>query len=431
MLFQKSGWSPRREGGTGIGDLVTMSGMLTVGGLAPSLVLHQEDGRWEGDTLKVDKWEGDSVSVDCKLEQGLTEKGIPRIYWYKDGERVGREGDKSMASILQDGQTLSIDRAEMQHSGLWVCKVANTEGTDTKAMELSVRRRTALSREPQDLELEPGSRAVFQCVAVADPSLQRDLTVVWNRNGEQVVTDCAFLCGDGVTCLHAEELCNGVTECPQHEAGQGEDELDCDLNSGDYGEEEEVVEEELHPCDLGTGERFILSDHSLVLCNPTEADLGSYSCLVSSPMEAAIVSQPAQLYLHPVFPWWILVIIFLLLLLLLCFCVFTFCWRRRRTGKGYYNPMDPENLKHNKSDIYYTTEDSDSIMQETDTTGQEDGRTDTHTTSRIRSVFTPKTLRQLSSTGSNGGSLGSLMEDDEFLNRGMNEDGSFRERYAE
>jgi len=86
-------------------------------------------------------------------------------------------------------------------------------------------------------------------------------------------------------------------------------------------------------------------------------------------------------------------------------------------------PMDPENLKHNKSDIYYTTDDTDSIMQETDTSGVDD----MDNTASKTPIFTPKTLRHLSENS--GGSLGSLLEDDEFLNRGMNEDGSFRERY--
>ena len=101
-------------------------------------------------------------------------------------------------------------------------------------------------------------------------------------------------------------------------------------------------------------------------------------------------------------------------------------WRKkRRNGKGFYNPMDPENMKHNKSDIYYTTEDADSIMHEVDTSCSDLMEGNAPKTP----IFTPKTLRHLSSSGT--GSASSLLEDDEFLKRGMNEDGSFRERYAE
>merc|ERR1712173_506273 len=170
------------------------------------------------------------------------------------------------------------------------------------------------------------------------------------------------------------------------------------------GDEEDAIGQDTSPCDLGTGSKFVLSDHSLLLCNPTKEDIGSYSCLVSSRLEQSIASQAA----------------------VLCICIFVLCWRKkRRSGKGFYNPMDPENMKHNKSDIYYTTEDADSIMHEVDTSCSDLMEGNAPKTP----IFTPKTLRHLSSSGT--GSASSLLEDDEFLKRGMNEDGSFRERYAE
>ena len=46
-------------------------------------------------------------------------------------------------------------------------------------------------------------------------------------------------------------------------------------------------------------------------------------------------------------------------------------------------------------------------------------------------IFTPKTIRHLANMDKSAGSVGSLLEDDEFLKRGMDEDGSFRERYAD
>ena len=397
-----------------------MSGRLTVAGLQPKLVLGEVDA---------ERWEGDRVEVECRLEQGLTKQGRPRIYWYKDDERVGREGSNRVARIEEDGQRLVIDRATTQHSGLWVCTAENSEGKDSQQVELVVRRRTELARQPQDLQFVTGARASFQCVAVADPTLQRHLSVKWLRDGEEVKVDCAYMCQDGVTCLQPEELCNSVAECPQHETGGGgEDEDMCDMGSGHEYDETES-EGEVSPCDMADGSRFLLADHSLVLCHPTKEDLGSYSCHVSSPLEQPLVSQAAVLYLPKSFPWWLIFLAFALLVLLLCVCIFTLCWRRRRRGgKGFYNPMDPENMKHNKSDIYYTTEDADSIMQETDTSCSDL----TGTTQSKAPIFTPKTLRHLSSSHAGSlGSSGSLLEDDEFLKRGMNEDGSFRERYAE
>ena len=405
-------------GGTSIRDLDTMSGVLTVVGVAPSLAMADVETEW---------WEGDKIEVECLLEKGLTEQGRPRIYWYKDDERVGREGkDNFAARIEDDGQRLIIDRATTQHSGLWVCKASNSEGQDVKQIELSVRRRTQLAIQPQDLEFTNGKEAIFQCVAVADPTLQQDLSVIWHHNDKEVPVDCAYLCQDGVTCLQAEKICDGENNCPIHEGGNGgEDEETCDMGSGEY-DEDDAVGQDTSPCDLGTGSKFVLSDHSLLLCNPTKEDIGEYSCMVSSRLEESIKSEAASLYIRTEFPWWIIFLLFAILTLLLCICIFVFCWRKkRRSGKGFYNPMDPENMKHNKSDIYYTTEDADSIMHEVDTSCSDlmDGN------APKTPIFTPKTLRHLSSSGT--GSASSLLEDDEFLKRGMNEDGSFRERYAE
>merc|ERR1712223_1497192 len=43
----------------------------------------------------------------------------------------------------------------------------------------------------------------------------------------------SFLCKDGVTCLNASQICDGVMDCPRHELGEGgEDEDNCAAGSG-------------------------------------------------------------------------------------------------------------------------------------------------------------------------------------------------------
>merc|ERR1712156_438492 len=43
-----------------------------------------------------------------------------------------------------------------------------------------------------------------------------------------------FLCKDGVTCLGASQICDGVKDCPRHELGEGgEDEDNCATSSGE------------------------------------------------------------------------------------------------------------------------------------------------------------------------------------------------------
>ena len=96
-------------------------------------------------------------------------------------------------------------------------------------------------------------------------------------------------------------------------------------------------------------------------------------------------------------------------------------------GKGYYGMDIEDGGKHNKSDIYYTTEDAESIMNEMDNTFINDCQY----TQAKTPIFTPKTIRHLARVDKSIGSIGSLLDDDDFLDKGYHEDGSFRERYAE
>merc|ERR1719357_1825802 len=107
-------------------------------------------------------------------------------------------------------------------------------------------------------------------------------------------------------------------------------------------------------------------------------------------------------------------------------CIVCYC-RRKKMGKGYYGMDIKDGGRHNKSDIYYTTEDAESIMNEMDNTYARD----TLPTQTKTPIFTPKTIRHLARVDKSIGSIGSLLDDDEFLDKGYHEDGSFRERYAE
>jgi hypothetical protein len=119
-----------------------------------------------------------------------------------------------------------------------------------------------------------------------------------------------------------------------------------------------------------------------------------------------------------------LIVIIIAVLVLILLGVLAYCWRKKTQGKGYYG-MDVEDAGlRNKSDIYYTTEDNESIMDEVDQSmlEKQNGKTP---------IFTPKTIRRLARVDKSIGSIGSLLDDDEYLDKGYDEDGSFRERYAE
>ena len=213
--------------------------------------------------LQTDWWLGDQIEVECLLRQtGQTET---EVLWFKDGERVSEVAAKTEC----DGQRLIIDQATTRHSGTWVCATENKKRQDRKQVKLTVRRRTELIGHPRDLEFMDGKEAMFQCVVEVDPSLEDDLLVQWLRNGEELAVDP----WDAKDCQHSE---NGV----------GGNDTVCDSGSNEY-----------NPCDLESGSKFIFSNHSLLLCNPTREDLGNYSCQVSSHLEKNITSQAAEFFI--------------------------------------------------------------------------------------------------------------------------------------
>jgi len=196
----------------------------------------------------------------------------------------------------------------------------------------------------------------------------------------------------------------------------------------EYITETEIVEEQVDGCEVtaeGDGvHMYLMNNHSLVLCSVVHADVGYYHCEVNTSLENTISSSYSSVYIAEPFPWWIIIVIIGIILFFILICIV--CWfRRRKQGKGYYG-MDVEDGmgKHNKSDIYYTTEDNESIMDEIDQSmlEKQNGKTP---------IFTPKTIRRLARVDKSIGSIGSLLDDDEYLDKGYDEDGSFRERYAE
>ena len=180
----------------------------------------------------------------------------------------------------------------------------------------------------------------------------------------------------------------------------------------------------------------LLSNKSLKIAGITEEDLGEYHCeaILGKDIfnKGPIVGAASSIYVPYItnsFPWWIILIAVVAFLLVLFLLFIVYRVKKRRSHKGYYDVSDIEatGKKHNKSDIYYMPEDvdGDSIMNENDNIPLD------ASTPNKTPIFTPKTIKLLNNVESTKGSVGSLLEDDEFLKGGMDEDGSFRERYAE
>ena len=363
-------------------NLDTDSGLLTVVGIPPAF--HRPAAPVPP------LLEGEDVTIRCLLAAGYPP---PRIAWFKDGVVI----DEDLVKV--DGDSVAISEAQAaRHSGDYTCRASNAWGSDIQEVGVQIRRRTQIVSQPVTVEYAAGQPVVLDCAVDVDASLRGSLQVEWWKGEHRL---------DLVTSLEDFHV--------------GESEL---LVSRSLVQQAEPVEDEEGP------RIVLLPNASLKISRLQQEDLGYYSCRVLTELEGAgLRSEFSQIYVASSFPFWILIVILCVLIILLLGVCFALRLRRRTRGKGYYGVKDIEKsgTKHNKSDIYYTTEDGDSVMNE-----QDNLPLNTSTPTQARTpIFTPKTIRHLANMDKATGSVGSLLEDDEFLRRGMDEDGSFRERYAD
>ena len=71
--------------------------------------------------MLADQLGGADISLPCEVAEG---KPAPAVLWYKDNLSV----DLETVNIDQDN-TLEITNANEGHSGLYVCKAENSEGS--------------------------------------------------------------------------------------------------------------------------------------------------------------------------------------------------------------------------------------------------------------------------------------------------------------
>jgi hypothetical protein len=328
--------------------------------------------------------EGESLSLPCKLKEGVVPS--PRVIWYRNNEEV----DHSRVREEEDN-TLELGPLTTADTGEYICQATNSEGKDFITVDVVVSERTKVLSPPQDVDLESqnGLDVFFPCEVSVDSKVVADYTVTWYKDlleldVYQIQTDVRISAHEK---RFAEEPAGVCEDTEQHRL-------------------------------------YLLLNDTLVVCGLQQADLGSYHCEVSTDLEPSIKSQYHSVYIGSNFPWWIILVIILALLLLCVFLALACYWRSKKQGKGYYGMDVEDGGLRNKSDIYYTTEDNESIMDEMDQSmlDKQNGKTP---------IFTPKTIRRLARVDKSIGSIGSLLDDDEYLDKGYDEDGSFRERYAE
>ena len=331
---------------------------------------------------------GEDISLPCQVVAG---KPAPTVLWYKDNHSI----DLERVTVDKDNM-IKITNAETKDSGTYVCKAENSEGFDTLEYSLNVRNRSVIVSEAVHEIFEKDKEVTIDCQHEVDKALLGGLHVNWFKDGVNL----------------------DLIQAPEPPPIIGENVM--------------RIEESVSPCDSLTSDEdhtrlFMLTNSSLRICSLNQSDIGEYYCVLTTDLEQSVTSKVSTVVLLTEFPWWIIIVIFIILLILLMLiCLIIFC-KRRRVGKGYYGMDIEDGGKHNKSDIYYTTEDTESIMNEMDNTYSDDAN---HTQAKTP-IFTPKTIRHLARVDKSIGSIGSLLDDDDFLDKGYQEDGSFRERYAE
>merc|ERR1712029_133141 len=194
-------------------------------------------------------------------------------------------------------------------------------------------------------------------------------------------------------------------------------------------------------------------NHSVTIKGAEEDDLGEYKCRAYTVLDGERVFS-VRLYREGQYleDWiWLLIMECVLIVVLLAICIVcVVCLvRKRAKHNGSYQVKDTEEGKRklNGTDIHYSVEDD----EETDSMnkplkqymdGTINSTTETAPTPIIKNGGggsqppqvangkKPVSLNQTGSTGRISGSENSLLtmtDEDEYLKRGMDEDGSFRE----
>ena len=322
----------------------------------------------------------------------------PVVNWYKDGLPV-----EASDSVHVNHNVLTLKKTRPDASGEYTCQAVNPWGRDSRGVQVWIRQKTKILTEPVYVAYSQGQGIRLDCRIDVDPSLGHTLQIDWYRGDELLVP-----------AMHFNEY-NSVL--PDEAAVTDYDYENDEANSNRY---------------------TMYANYTLEIKDLSREDVGLYKCVASTALEPAgsLRSQPSEIYIKSEFPFWIIIMIGLILLILIIIAFAIYRIRQRSKGKGYYGVKDieqngdAEKNKHNKSEIYYTTEDGDSIMLEQDNVPFSEVNGTGRAAPAKATMFTPKTLRRLAAMDKSTGSCGSLL-DDEFLKRGMDEDGSFRERYTD
>lgn len=125
---------------------------------------------------------GKSVIMDCKVFSSPP----ANIQWRREDPEGSIDGERF--SLLKNG-SLQIHRVENEDMGQYKCFANNSEGMASIFTALFIKAATRIVEAPQNMRVERGSTAELECQIECDPTLSRDLEVLWLKDGIRIISN--------------------------------------------------------------------------------------------------------------------------------------------------------------------------------------------------------------------------------------------------
>ncbi|XP_056093652.1 cell adhesion molecule L1-like a isoform X3 [Rhinichthys klamathensis goyatoka] len=136
---------------------------------------------------------GKSVIMDCKVFSSPP----AALNWRREDPEGSVDGERY--SLLKNG-SLQIHKVEMEDMGQYKCSASNSEGTASITTELFIKDSTRIVEPPQDIKVIRGSMAELECQVECDPTLRRQLEILWMKDGINILSNFSekYFADDGV-----------------------------------------------------------------------------------------------------------------------------------------------------------------------------------------------------------------------------------------
>ncbi|KAG1962072.1 cell adhesion molecule L1-like a isoform X2 [Pimephales promelas] len=136
---------------------------------------------------------GKSVIMDCKVFSSPP----AALNWRREDPEGSVDGERY--SLLKNG-SLQIHKVEMEDMGQYKCSASNSEGTASITTELFIKDSTRIVEPPQDIKVVRGSMAELECQVECDPTLRRQLEILWMKDGINILSNFSekYFAEDGI-----------------------------------------------------------------------------------------------------------------------------------------------------------------------------------------------------------------------------------------